>query len=113
MTSRPLIILSAILIYCCCLFVRPLFSLATIDPKSVQKIRVNRMSECSYFGGDISASDDTVVIAAFPGGCPETFIFTRDDNFCWYQQAKLSTPESKYLHDVSLSGDTVAYWEKI
>ncbi len=109
MTSRVLIIFSTILIYCCCLFALPLFSLATIDPKSVQKIWVNRMSECEYFGGDMSASDDTVVKGGSPGCWGSVaYIFTRDDNSCWYQQASLKSADLGVGNAVSLSGDTVA-----
>ena len=64
-----------------------------IVPNSVQKLRIDKMSECDYFGGDRSASDDTVVIAAYPG-CRESFSFayivTCDDNSCWHQQAALA-----------------------
>ncbi|MCI5135694.1 MAG: hypothetical protein D3920_11610 [Candidatus Electrothrix sp. AW2] len=114
MTSRPLIILSAILIYFCCLFVRPLFSLATLDPKSVQKIRVNTMSGAEYFGSSISSSDDTVIIGS-PGGNKAfsfAYVFTRDDNFCWHQQATLAPADPLvydfFGNDVSLSDETVA-----
>ncbi|XOF32774.1 MAG: FG-GAP repeat protein [Candidatus Electrothrix sp. YB6] len=100
-----------IIIFFSGVFIFPLFGLATVDLDTVQKVQIKKISDCEYFGGSVSLSNDTSVIGSI--GCKSSsssaYVLSRSDNFCWRQQAVL-VPSDAVLHDwtisVSVSGDT-------